>query len=137
MQLLSPFPLFEIFIFTGPCDNEYQANDWSSIRWDHYYHIWRTSRDRTSYYGFHWWKTVLGDQVSVLVNLCSFGSSIFVFISSGQITRYLRCLATKKQTQLFLIQPLYSPPLRYPSVRVLASSAGGSGFNPQSRTLSY
>ena len=30
----------------------------------------------------------------------------------------------------------YSPP-RWPSGRVLASSAGGHGFNPQSRTASY
>ena len=28
---------------------------------------------------------------------------------------------------------LLTPPPRYPSGRVLASSAGGSGFNPQSR----
>ena len=29
------------------------------------------------------------------------------------------------------------PPPRYPNGRVLASSAGGPGFNPQSRTASY
>ena len=29
------------------------------------------------------------------------------------------------------------PPSRYPSGRVLASRAGGPGFNPQSRTASY
>ena len=29
------------------------------------------------------------------------------------------------------------PPPRQPSGRVLASSAGGPGFNPQSRTVSY
>ena len=29
------------------------------------------------------------------------------------------------------------PPPRYPSGIVLASSAGGHGFNPQSRTASY
>ena len=29
------------------------------------------------------------------------------------------------------------PPPRYPSGRVLASRAGGPGFNPQSRTASY
>ena len=32
---------------------------------------------------------------------------------------------------------LATPPPRQPSGKVLASSAGGSGFNPQSRTASY
>ena len=34
-------------------------------------------------------------------------------------------------------QGFNSPPPRYPSGRVLASSAGGPGFNLQSRTASY
>ena len=33
--------------------------------------------------------------------------------------------------------PILKPPPRYPSGRVLASSAGGTGSNPQPRTASY
>ena len=38
---------------------------------------------------------------------------------------------------ILIMSKSMSPPLRWPSDIVLASSAGGPGFNPQSTTASY
>ena len=53
--------------------------------------------------------------------------------SSVQGSSFLKILFTIQQ----LLSQLNPPPPRQPSGIVLASSAGGPGFNPQSRTASY
>ena len=57
----------------------------------------------------------------------------FSFTYTGQTTCKSQCHLMFYISHLFN----YTPPPRYPSGIVLASSAGGPGFNHQSRTASY
>ena len=59
-----------------------------------------------------------------------------VLLSDSMLILHVKVNAQYVVNKLVFIL-LWVPPPCEPSGRVLASSAGGPGFNPQSRTVSY